>query len=757
MKTQPHQPALRRLMNSSFGLALWLAIAAPAFSQTANFDVGRDFSAANNPNGVWAFGWAGTVTGAVHYLTTQHVSGGDNGAQIPSWQLTSDEAPVVYGNTSGQAASVGHGLAQVSPNEVWFAGGQDGRPENFAVIQFIAPSNGQYVVVTAVRPFYNGAPQGDVDFHVVLNNTELFGQFLSPVQSTAYSNSVTLNAGDTIKFLLGHGADGLEYGSVYRIAALINPGANPIITINPPPPVTNPPPAIAYQYDAGRDFSALNNPSGAWTYGWTPTVGGPLTPLTVKRTSPTESGVSVPSWQLTWDQAPVVYCNTSSQTAVFGGGAAHMPPGAMWFSPGQDGRPENFTVLQFTAPAGSNYLIEAAVQPVYPGWPQGDTDFHVVQNNTELFSCFLAPSQSATFSNIVALGAGGTIQFAVGRGRDGSEYGSSLRIAVVITPTDGATVIITNPPPTAPVIVTQPLPYISTVVGGSVQLSVVASGAGPLSYQWLFNETPLAGVDADTATLQLGNIQPANGGSYRAVVSSPFGSVTSIVAVVNVATNPAGGGLVLFANGSTNRIYDVDGTNYVTTGGTLVVGLFVGESAEDLLQIGATAGFFPVPGRFSGGTRSIPGTTPGQTLWARVKVWDHTAGNTYEEAVAAGGKSGISSLFHVTLAGGILPPSPLYGMPSFGLTLPGVAASTLAASALVTPAPVTLRRLLRTQSGWKLTLTGPVGATCAIESSSNLTTWITVAYVVNDLGTVDYKDNNASAGALFFRVRLVNP
>ena len=88
----------------------------------------------------------------------------------------------------------------------------------------------------SVRPFYNGSPQGDADFHVVKNDTELFAQFLNPYQSTAYSNTLALNAGDTIKFLLGRGADGHEYGSIFRIAALIDPrtGTNSNSTTNPP-------------------------------------------------------------------------------------------------------------------------------------------------------------------------------------------------------------------------------------------------------------------------------------------------------------------------------------------------------------------------------------------------------------------------------------------------------------------------------------------------------------------------------------------
>ncbi len=204
---------------------------------TGDFNLGRDFSTLSNPNGVWLFGWAGTVTGSVQPLTVRRDSPGDNGAITASWQLTYDTAPVVICNTNDQPVSVGGGQATLAPREVLFDGGQDGSPENFVVILFTAPTNGQYTVGTTVRPFYSGPPQGDADFHVVKNGTELFTQFLNPGQSATYSNTLALSAGDTIKFLLGRGADGQEFGSIYRIAAWINSSAgstNSNNTTNPP-------------------------------------------------------------------------------------------------------------------------------------------------------------------------------------------------------------------------------------------------------------------------------------------------------------------------------------------------------------------------------------------------------------------------------------------------------------------------------------------------------------------------------------------
>lgn len=71
--------------------------------------------------------------------------------------------------------------------------------------------------------------------------------------------------------------------------------------------------------------------------------------------------------------------------------------------------------------------------------------------------------------------------------------------------------------------------------GVNVQLSVVASGTGPLSYQWYFNGQSLSGASA--ATLSLNNIAVDKSGSYYVVVSNAGSSVTSNTA--NVSVTPA--------------------------------------------------------------------------------------------------------------------------------------------------------------------------------------------------------------------------
>ena len=81
----------------------------------------------------------------------------------------------------------------------------------------------------------------------------------------------------------------------------------------------------------------------------------------------------------------------------------------------------------------------------------------------------------------------------------------------------------------------QPLWVLSGVTNlaeGTVSFTGEALGTEPLFYQWLFNGTNLPG--ANTPTLTLTNIQPAQAGAYSVVVSNAYGVVTNSGASLSV-------------------------------------------------------------------------------------------------------------------------------------------------------------------------------------------------------------------------------
>ncbi|MFN7142044.1 MAG: immunoglobulin domain-containing protein, partial [Limisphaerales bacterium] len=71
----------------------------------------------------------------------------------------------------------------------------------------------------------------------------------------------------------------------------------------------------------------------------------------------------------------------------------------------------------------------------------------------------------------------------------------------------------------------------TTGLGGSVTLTVTATGSEPLHYQWQKDGNPLG---SSSSSLVLTNVQLANAGSYSVLVSNALGSVTSEPAILTV-------------------------------------------------------------------------------------------------------------------------------------------------------------------------------------------------------------------------------
>jgi alpha-tubulin suppressor-like RCC1 family protein len=82
-----------------------------------------------------------------------------------------------------------------------------------------------------------------------------------------------------------------------------------------------------------------------------------------------------------------------------------------------------------------------------------------------------------------------------------------------------------------PTILRQPL-SLTSYLGYPLQLQIKAAGAGPLSYQWRFNGSDLAGET--NFFLYLPSPQSADTGDYTVVVRNPFGTVTSAIAHITV-------------------------------------------------------------------------------------------------------------------------------------------------------------------------------------------------------------------------------
>ena len=86
---------------------------------------------------------------------------------------------------------------------------------------------------------------------------------------------------------------------------------------------------------------------------------------------------------------------------------------------------------------------------------------------------------------------------------------------------------------TAPVITSQPSSN-TVYASQSATFSVTATGASPLSYQWVFNGTNIANANTNAYTVT--NAQTSNQGNYAVVITNYLGSVTSINAGLLITT-----------------------------------------------------------------------------------------------------------------------------------------------------------------------------------------------------------------------------
>ena len=285
-------------------------------------------------------------------------------------------------------------------------------------------------------------------------------------------------------------------------------------------------PARGQDFNLSRDFDTNSNPSGVWSFGWKGALGTDFNPVTFVGQGFADNGVPFNAWSIDQFTLPAFYhyplANTQSGTNA--GGQDVRPPGSVVYFAGPE-TPQNYGVIRFTAPSNGLYEVAVAVRHYLNGDLAGDTDFHIVTNNVPFFSQFLIPTASTGYTNKLLLAAGNTVEFAVGRGADGSVTNSGLDIQLVITPQLVLPVITQQPQST------------SAKTGKQAVFSVVATGEN-LSYQWYLNGSPIR--QATSAVLKVRPVRPRDAGNYTVRVTNAAGSVLSSPAVLTVQLGHSG-------------------------------------------------------------------------------------------------------------------------------------------------------------------------------------------------------------------------
>ena len=193
------------------------------------------------------------------------------------------------------------------------------------------------------------------------------------------------------------------------------------------------PAATSAQWNAASDFSILQNPNGAWSYGYRTTLASTsLTPYPLSGVGQ----VSQAYWSTTTFAAPGVFKNVSNASAVYYG-TVQMAAGQLASHPGPSGE---FSILRFTAPSAGNYSLATTFSGVDFGGVGTSSDVQVLVDGVSYFGGLInGYGATQTFASVLALNVGSVVDFAVGFGSNGNWFDDSTGIdaridAVTATP-----------------------------------------------------------------------------------------------------------------------------------------------------------------------------------------------------------------------------------------------------------------------------------------------------------------------------------
>ena len=225
-----------------------------------------------------------------------------------------------------------------------------------------------------------------------------------------------------------------------------------------------------------------------------------------------------------------------------------------------DAGPYSVIVSNSLGPTNSsNAILTVIVPPAITNQPLSQS---VTQGLNVTFT--VAAAGSSPFSYQWRLN-GGSISGATlsSYTRSNLQLGDAGSYSVVVTNTAGSAsssnAVLTVM--ASPSITTQPQSQ-TAYQGNNVSFTVAATGTAPLSYQWSFYGTNLAGATATSLTL--GGVTTNQAGPYAAVVTNTYGAVTSQVATLTVSQTFQAAGLALLwslAPGSRPYLTTVTGSS----------------------------------------------------------------------------------------------------------------------------------------------------------------------------------------------------
>jgi len=194
--------------------AVFLGItASPSLAIT--FNAAADFSATNNPNGVWQYGWSSNLGSTFNLLTaTENLCGLTDSWFNPNLFLGN---PRVEHNGTG--STINCITRTFQPDELSLHPGVNGQ---YSIVRWVAPEAGTYSLASTFSGLDFVGTTTDV--HVLHNGTSLLDNLVNGFgapSARSFASALSVLAGDTIDFAVGFG-NGNFYYDTTGLAATIS-------------------------------------------------------------------------------------------------------------------------------------------------------------------------------------------------------------------------------------------------------------------------------------------------------------------------------------------------------------------------------------------------------------------------------------------------------------------------------------------------------------------------------------------------------
>jgi hypothetical protein len=250
--------------------------------------------------------------------------------------------------------------------------------------------------------------------------TSLFAPIsLSPAQLSMTPNASTAFVAfrpDGLSAPITWGASGGNIGTDGAFVAPAFPGTYTITATSSLDPVK---PALATvdvrDFDAADAFTGASNPNGAWSYGWTGTLGSGFTPFV--NHGPRTDGLD--DWD-NWPTASILH-NSTLKNITVSGSSVVLVPNQLSMHPGSGGQ---YSVLRWTASEAGSMDVRASFIGLDPA--PTTTDVHVLLNGVSKFDGTVnAYHAGPSFQGVLDVQPGDTIDVAVGIGNGTYSYDST--------------------------------------------------------------------------------------------------------------------------------------------------------------------------------------------------------------------------------------------------------------------------------------------------------------------------------------------